>query len=144
MCLKGKDTERRMIEPDKILAMQCLSTQKAMARTDSERIEYQLSPIPKSAQCLDENGDAFVNHRPLTFQEVTVETRLRVMRGLHLSVMRNEAQLPINEIKKENAVNAFMNKLSLDKIKERFQAIMSTIKEEVPVLGFKWKNKEQS
>lgn len=125
----------------KILDLQCASTRRTLERAPDLDLEWFKRKIPKDAQVLDEHGKIFVNHRPITFSEATIEQKLRYDRGSHLAIMRHEPDARSHEEKKkETAIHAFMNVFSVENIKEKFNELMKNVKETIKLgIGFREK-----
>ena len=109
-------------EKKKILALQCPSTRRALERPESEDLDWWLRPLPTSdskAQCRDEDGNVFINARPISYYEAKMYDQHRVNRGAVLAQMRKESEVSsVDEAKREKAVSAFMF------VKRKFKDLM--------------------
>lgn len=108
--------------------MQQPSTRAALSQSLTERQKHRESPVPKESQVKDENGEVFLNHRPLSFQETSTEESLRRKRGKLLADMRKEpAPKSISEEQKNRAKDAFMDKFSPKVIYDKFKDLMKGV-----------------
>ena len=94
----------------KIFDMQAPSYREAMSQSEEKRAELRLTPIGKNAQVLDENGNVFLNHRPISFMEAQIEHKCRYERGARIAEMRSEEDAKsFKDDKRQSAINAFMD-----------------------------------
>lgn len=121
-----------MIEK-KILDIQCASTRAALLQSDEERALFHLKPIPKESQVRDEQGNIFLNERPITYEEAKVYQHMRYKAGERLAEIRKDTigRPLIDEenlnTRKKSAIDAFMDKFSGVTLKEKFKNLMSSI-----------------
>lgn len=119
---------------------QCPSTKKLLLAQSLRLIEDDASyktkirfePVKKEAQCVKEDGTVDLNVRELKQEEADFHQGIRRKRGSVIEKIRGDKAIPtINEEKRERATNAFLERFSVDAVKNKFKAIMSSIKETV-------------
>lgn len=117
----------------KILDIQCASTRTALLQSDEERALFHSLPIPKESQVRDEEGNIFLNERPITYEEAKVYQHMRYEAGERLAEMRKDTigrplidEATLNT-RKKSAIDAFMDKFSGTTLKEKFKNLMSSI-----------------
>lgn len=126
MYLKDKGPVRSVTKEEKILSLQCPSTRRALQRPTEDDAEWRSRSIPANAQCLKEDGTVDLNVRQLTQQVADFHQELRYNRGSVIQALKDEEiKHTLTEEKKEKAVHAFMAKITLGALKERFKSIMS-------------------
>lgn len=125
-----------MIWEQKIIDIQCGSTKALMReqrlRPESEDKNYalmrMLAPLPKEAQCVKEDGTVDLNVRELSHEEAIFHQGVRSVAGRRIEEARgNEPVSTITDAKRERATTAFMGKITLAAIKERFKTLMGDV-----------------
>lgn len=115
---------------EKILEMQAPSTKRALLQSEEERRAFHLTPIPKESQVRDENGEVFLNHRALSYEETVVYSRMRYEAGERIHEMREDKTVRIDDAelkeKKQKAVSAFMDKFSVSAIRDKFKKLIES------------------
>jgi hypothetical protein len=121
----------------KIFEAQPASTQKKMLLQQARPVDLDLeyfkelkeTPIPQSAQCRDEEGNVFINERPITFEEAAIYKDVRQKAGQRLAKMRGDKRVrAVSKSKRATAVDAFMEIFSPETIKKRFTEFMKSVK----------------
>lgn len=132
----------------KIFDIQSPSYKEAMSQSESERRQHRLTPIPKEAQCLKEDGSVDLNIREISQKEYDDYQALRYRRGkafeeartaylmkaakegkIHISLM---SQIETNHVMppdpvREKAEKAYMGLFSIAAIKDKFKDIMDSL-----------------
>lgn len=123
-----------MMWDQKIIDKQCESTKRIMLAQNARPIEdddayislIKFTPIVKEAQCVKEDGTVDLNVRELTQTEADFHQGVRGRRGLVIESLRNDKHVStITEERRERATNAFMDRFSLESIKNKFKAMMT-------------------
>lgn len=112
---------------EKILSIQAPSTKQALLRPPEQDMQWHRREI-KNWLAVPEavTWEEKVAARPISFEEVKIENKLRYDRGEHLQKLRGDVcETCVDEQKKERATNAFMNVFSPEKIKDKFKQLMT-------------------
>lgn len=124
---------------EEIISKQDSSTRALMLAQNARAIDddndyiskIKLTPIIKDAQCVKEDGSVDLNVRPIydengeELPEIKLAHEARSRSGQRLHEIRRDKPIrTITDEKKERASNAFMERFTLDAIKERFKKLM--------------------
>lgn len=86
------------------------------------------TPIAMEAQCLKEDGTVDLNVRELGHEEAQFHEGVRRRAGSTLEQIRGDkAVSTLTQEKRERATNAFMERFSMDAIKNKFKAMMRSV-----------------
>lgn len=117
----------------KIFDIQCEETKRLLLaqtlRPESEDYAYiwklKSEPIKKDAQRVKEDGSVDLNVRPVTQQEADYFGKHRYERGGIIAKIRGDKEIStLTQDKKERASNAFVDKFSMETIKNKFKSMM--------------------
>ena len=112
----------------KILDLQQPSTRACLERPVEKDDEWLSRIIPKEAQVVKEDGSVDLNVRIMTAGEVAMEEGVRRKRGSWIAGIRGESDmLSVSEHRKLTAIDAFLNKFSFERIKDKFKALMGDV-----------------
>lgn len=117
---------------DKVLSLQTPEMRSILLQSSEERAAHHDKDIPSNYLAVPDATTLaeLVATRPITYEETKTYKRMRYEAGERLTEMRQDKieRLPDEvsklEVRKKNAINAFMDKFTPHAIKDRFKKMM--------------------